>query len=673
MERTASNLAARLLAALERLAHSPLSVLCLMLATNALVHPYRGLFHDARLYAAQVTERVSPGSLGQDLYLRFGSQDDYSVFTRVMAPAVQIAGLDPAFFLAYLGCKALFFWALLRLVFVLVPERVAGLLALLSLAAAPLPFGGNEIFHLNEPFLTPRLPACALALFALERALAGRPVQAVLLLAGALLLHPLMAFGGLLVVVLWWLATRVSPARLAAPGLAVALAGCAVVFWEPLGLRLFGYMDDEWLAANRHVCFFIDPAVWTAGDWGRIACCAGVVAWAALSYGRSQSALLLALLGAAALGFAGSLVAAHSHYLLLIQASPYRALWLLEVLAVPVGFWGAAWLWRRGSPAGRCAAPLLLLLLTADWNLAPLSPAAVFVALLPVCVVYHRGLGRLPHAPGWSGASAASAFLAGAAVLLAYNVSVLLRLAAAETTFERDIHPLAVLQVAGLLAYKLPVVLAVALAAAVAVRGLGGGARFRAALVGFWLGYQAVLGWADGSAWYNARYSVRQRHKLLAADYLKGQAAGRPAPLTVYWTADLRDVWFRVGANCYFDSVQLSGCAYARGTAVEGLRRARLVRRFEADCLRRAPHPQPWWQQALLGLYNVPQGEAPTGEDLLALCAEEGLDFVVLDRCVPGFPCVADGRHYVYDCRRLRARARPGRTAQQYPAGPSQP
>src|SRR5262245_5227369 len=102
----------RFTAALKQLAPSPPSLLCLMLAANALAHPYRGLFHDARLYAAQIQERVEPGSLAGDLYLRYGSQDDYTLFSALMEPLVRAVGLEPAFFLGYLASKASFFWAL---------------------------------------------------------------------------------------------------------------------------------------------------------------------------------------------------------------------------------------------------------------------------------------------------------------------------------------------------------------------------------------------------------------------------------------------------------------------------------------------------------------------------------------------------------------------------------
>jgi hypothetical protein len=653
MPPAASALSAKMSAALHRLADRPGTVLALLLAGNALVQPYRGLYHDARLYAAQVVERVAPGTFADDLFLRYGSQDRYSVFTPLMAPLVRSLGVEPAFFLVYLACKALFFWALLRLVFVFVPDRVAALLALVYLAMSPLPFGGCEVIRLNESFLTPRIPGCALVLFALERALSGRTGTAAALLAAAVPLHPLMACAGILVVLLWWLATRLKPHQMLALTVVGSVAGSALVFIEPLGARVFGHIDDEWRAVVFQQCFFVQPALWTAGDWLRIAISAGVAIVAARTYGRRWSALLWALLAAGALGLVGSFVAAQAHYLLLLQVSPYRTLWLLELLAIPFGFWGCAWLWRRGDGASRCATCLLALLLTTDWNFAPLPAAWLFLGLLPACLVFHRGLGRVPAKPDWLAAAGATAFVLCVGGMLAFDVYILGLALATPVRFDLDAHAVLVLQASGTVLYKLPLLLGLAGAAAL----LAGRVAWRlpAALLGCWLAYQAGLTWADASAAYHRRFSARAGHEQFVTDFLRARAEpGRRR--TVYWTADLGAVWFRAGANCYFHSVQMSGCAFSRGTALEGRRRGDLVGRFEADWLRREPLPEGWWQMAYLGFFNVPQEELPPTEaDLRALCAEEGLDFVVLEQGFEGLYCAGDGRFFIYDCRQLRA------------------
>src|SRR6478609_6063643 len=124
MNRIPFGLPSRWQAALESLAGRPAVLVCVLLCVNALVHPYLGLFHDARLYAAQITERLTPGSLSLDLYLRYGSQDDYSIFSALLLPLVKLVGLEPAFFVAYLLSKALFFLALTRLVLKLLDDRL---------------------------------------------------------------------------------------------------------------------------------------------------------------------------------------------------------------------------------------------------------------------------------------------------------------------------------------------------------------------------------------------------------------------------------------------------------------------------------------------------------------------------------------------------------------------
>ena len=154
-----------------------------------------------------------------------------------MAPLVQLCGLHVAFFCVYLASKALLFWSLLRLTRVLISSNLALVLALIHLAIVPVAFGGNEIFHVNESFLTPRLSSCALVLLALERLLAGRNAAAVLLLLGSLVLHPLMAVGGILPAGLWWLARRCTRRQFVWLALTAVALAALVIGIKPLGNR----------------------------------------------------------------------------------------------------------------------------------------------------------------------------------------------------------------------------------------------------------------------------------------------------------------------------------------------------------------------------------------------------------------------------------------------------
>src|SRR5208337_2573280 len=354
---------------LGRLAADPVTLVCLLLAANALVEPYKGLDHDSRLYAVQILERIHPGSFAGDLYLRYGSQDRYSVFTVLMAPLVQLCGVHVTFFCVYLASKALLFWSLLRLSRVLISSNIALILALIHLAIVPVAYGGNEIFHVNESFLTPRLSSCALVLLALERMLTGRTMAAVFLLLGSFLLHPLMAVGGILPAGLWWAAGRCTWRQFVWLALAAVALATLVIGVEPLGNRLFGHIDDFWRTINLKICFYIRPARWWWSDWIRIALGCGFTVWAAAQCPvRRLATFWAAVLGSALIGLIGSLIAVNSHYLLLIQTSPYRTLWLLALLAIPAGYGLAAHLWQCGSQQSRSASLVVVLLLTLKWD-----------------------------------------------------------------------------------------------------------------------------------------------------------------------------------------------------------------------------------------------------------------------------------------------------------------
>jgi hypothetical protein len=644
------------------LADRPLALLCVALALNAVTQPYAGITHDARLYAVQIAERLHPGSYADDLYLRYGSQDRYSIFTPLMAPFVSFVGLEAAFFCGYLASKALFLWAVIRLVGALLPDRPAAVVSVLFVSIAPLPFGGNEVFRLNEPFLTPRLAASALVLLGLERGLAGRPGVALLPLTAAFLLHPLMAAGGLLTFVLWWLAARLTGRQFAAlVGAGCVLAGAALCY-EPVGARLFGRIDADWRGVILDVCCYIQPELWSAGDWVRIGWAAVILVAAARTVARPARAFLLAVLLVSLAGLVGSLAAERTDYLLLLQTSPYRSLWLAELLAAPLAFAWASALWRRGTPGARAGSLVVVLLATCDWVHDPMPGLLLFLAALPACAVGWRGLGPVPRRADWLARSALSGFLATVALLGAYSAFIFVGAFFLRPTYYRDVHPVQVLTATPNLVYKLPLLLALVAGTCALLARLGPGLRLGAACLALAAGYQGTLAAVKQSPWYGEHYSAQYAPREFVVATLRARSAAAGRPLTVYWPGEVRDVWFEARAAGYFSGVQLGGCAFNRGTAMEGKRRALLVRPFELAFLDRRPLPS-YLQAAFWRLFDVDAPQpAPTEDDLFRLCREEGLDFVVVEDAFADLACATDGRLYVYDCRQLRAWERAGRS-----------
>src|SRR5271157_5859248 len=655
MTRSLETLGGDLESRLGRLAADPVTLVCLLLAANALVEPYRGLDHDSRLYAVQILERIHPGSFAEDLYLRYGSQDRYSVFTILMAPLVQLCGLHVTFFCVYLVSKALLFWSLLRLTRVLISSNLALILALIHLAIVPVAFGGNEIFHVNESFLTPRLSSCALVLFALERMLAGRWMAAILLLLGSFLLHPLMAVGGILPAGLWWVAGRCTWRQFVWLALAAVALATLVIGVEPLGNRLFGHMDDVWRTINLKICFYIRPARWWWSDWIRIALGCGFAVWAAAQCrDRRLATFWAAVLGSALIGLIGSLIAVNSHYLLLIQTSPFRTLWLLELLAIPAGYGMAARLWQCGGHRSRSAGVVVVLLLTLKWDSDLLAWASMTLLSLLGFAVLSRGFAKVPRTSDWLWRSTRFVFLATIGCMLVYNILDVCDQFRIKPSFDLEMLPASTVMNPSLSLFKLPLVLLIIIAYLLALRIAGKGLTLRLPLLLFCAGYQALLLWSPSSFWYAKRFEVRDAHVRYVDSILSHRVVGRGKPLTIFWPTRVDNIWFRTRNHSYFHFAQMCGCAFNRGTAVEGSRRFSLVLPFEFETLNRLQIGKGRKTAPVAG--RKPEGlvRSPGKEDLLRLCRESNLDFIVLKRAINHLYSSWDGYYYLYDCEQLR-------------------
>jgi hypothetical protein len=128
---------------------------------------------------------------------------------------------------------------------------------------------------------------------------------------------------------------------------------------------------------------------------------------------------------------------------------------------------------------------------------------------------------------------------------------------------------------------------------------------------------------------------------------------------SVYWPTEPNHVWFDIPAHSFFSWPQTAGVAFSRGTAMEGQRRALLVRKFEITEMRQLYDPDAFWDFCS-GFYRATIDEpGPTRQDLIALCKEEELDFVVLSRSFKDLAAGTNGSVFIYDCRSIRNRFEP--------------
>jgi hypothetical protein len=636
---------------LRQLAERPGSLLLAMLALNALFLPYRGLYHDALLYGLQVNNQVEQGQFAGDLFLRYGSQDSYSLFSRAVAPLAGLLGLQATFLLLYLAGMALFFWGVLRLVFALLPDRLLATLGLLAVAVSAPAIGGLGVFHVNESFLTPRLLASVLVVFGLERLLAGRSFLALILLFASLLLHPLMGFGGVLLFLLWHLFRHVGRPWLI--GLAgVATAGILLLVLVPaLGYPVFGYMNPAWKAEVRRALPCLLGTQWEVGDWLGVLVGQGVVvlAWWCWPGSVPGRTFVLALAVVTFLGIVGTVLVCYLPYALLLQGQPFRVLWLAQTLEVPLALVLARQAWPH--PWRRILAVLLL------GYLAGMSMDAYSVRVALVLALLLVVLLRFRWRADWSRGAwlSLAGGMAGAMLWATLGSWVVLITYWNQLTSITDVDEClrafpALLALGWRLLLGLVVILGIA-------QGVGYNRAFRGVTLTLFLGLSLLGALVHEVPFFRKRLCLYSRDVRFLRAAIEAHPSGQPA--TVYWPINrVEHLWFDLKVQSYFSISQLVGNVFSAATAREGRRRANLVAAFELDQPPYRKNFLPAWQwRRLKNLFGAEPGSKPPGqEDLLRLCGEEDLDFVVIRQEFPGWYKATNGTWYVYDCQTLRSR-----------------
>jgi hypothetical protein len=126
---------------------------------------------------------------------------------------------------------------------------------------------------------------------------------------------------------------------------------------------------------------------------------------------------------------------------------------------------------------------------------------------------------------------------------------------------------------------------------------------------------------------------------------------------TVYAGAwgDSGYVWFDLGAQSYFSAVVV---IFGRDTAVETRRRASVVRPFELERYARSGRLPEVFQRMANYLFAGDGTTRPaTVSDLRRLCrVDEGVDVAVLAQRFDDLASAENGRVFVYECDRVRAR-----------------
>jgi hypothetical protein len=336
--------------------------LALMLAVLwLLMNAYQGFAGDAQIYAFQALARIHP-ALSADLYLQNTSQDQFTLFSPIYACFVQWLGLENAARLLTLAFTVWIVWAAWNLSAAITDNSTAWLAAGFFLIATG-DYGASGVFRIYEPYLTARLPAQALAITALGCYFRGMRHLGVLLCIAALLIHPLMAFPGLLLLICLRFSTRSS--LIGAAAAVLAASGIALsVRMMPAAAQAFGIMDAQWLEVVQERSQFLFLKLWNIRDWDLNVRPLISLAFMALVF---DDARIRRLCHAAVLVGAGGLIIALVGGLvgpvpLLVQGQAWRWDWipcLLSILLLPAGLFR---IWRDPT-----CGPLCTVLLLCGW------------------------------------------------------------------------------------------------------------------------------------------------------------------------------------------------------------------------------------------------------------------------------------------------------------------
>jgi len=318
---------------------------------------YRGIVHDSRIYIGRALADLDPQGLGREPTFLYDHQTQNSIFPHLITPLVRAFG--PSATSMGVALAALLIWlaAAAWLASRMMPRRLVPA-ALICAALLPAFYGPFDIFSFGEALATPRGFAEAGVLAGLAALLGGRRILCGGLLLLAALFHPVMAAPGFGVAFLilatedrrWW--------GLAPLGL-IGLIAAGALHLGP-AKALFSVYDPEWLRVLHVRDHFLFLADWPSAAWYDAALALTTVALAAMVLkGRRRVVAVAALIGAAASLAASFVFGDLLGSMLIVQLQLWRALWIVQVLAVLLIPTVAVEFWATGRRDARLAMVLM--------------------------------------------------------------------------------------------------------------------------------------------------------------------------------------------------------------------------------------------------------------------------------------------------------------------------
>lgn len=609
---------------------------CLLLTLALLLGalPYRGPRHDGILYFGQALSHLNLRWSAADLFFAHGSQDQFSIFSRLVAALLR--QFDAAAVDMTLLCGAWVAWLVALLALVRdfpARERWAAVVAVISAAHY---YGGSRMFGYMEPFVTARTWAEPVALLALVALLRGRLWMALSAFLLSMALHPLVALpvGAVALTYLVMLDRRwAALLLLAIPVLGAAFAGVA-----PFAGLLNTY-DPEWFQAtllandlvyvsNWNLPDFVAPLVWMGVLW--MAHRGSTTPFARLARAAVITTPILFLTA-----FVGADL---MHNVLVTQLQLWRVSWILDLLALASLPALLLREWFKG-PKGRCAAIAVFVAVYAadDW----ISTAWLLAAWALAALVLSAS--RAEAKPSLLRVVSAATVLAalGVIILQWLNAKEQLNMHAQSM---KAAQPFSV--IFGMPLLTLPVALGLTL-----LWHRGGAARVLASMITLGLLGAVALNWDQRTPWI--RYVESARPGAHPFD------AFIPPDAQVYWHEDVLAEWVLLQRANFISNNQTSGLLFNRATALEaaqrippylnvmaGTQKCARLEALGAVALDRGVCDLP--RDSFLGLCHV----RPTPPDFLVASTDFGMGVVARWQFAPSDGS-APTTYALYDCHKV--------------------
>lgn len=204
--------------------------------------PYVGIVDDAQLYTFQAMAKLAPTKFSDDLFLKYGSQDKFTIYGYVLAFVISLIGIVKANFLMTVLGGALWLMAMAFLSCTLFPAFSYRVAAMWSVVILPSCYGATNLYA--QQYQNPRLYCEAIVIISIAFALRRMWLRATVSLAVGLVVHPIIILYGFGTVFL--LAAKEKRQLWLFPPLGIILLGGLAWFhFEPFS-RIGYTMPPDW-------------------------------------------------------------------------------------------------------------------------------------------------------------------------------------------------------------------------------------------------------------------------------------------------------------------------------------------------------------------------------------------------------------------------------------------